>query len=1062
MIGNARGSHSSPGIYTKEIDLSYASKTLGITTLGVVGETLKGPAFEPIKIENWREFVDYFGGTSSEKFSGSQYPKYELPYIAKSYLKNSNQLEVCRVLGLSGYNAGPAWLITANGVEKGEYKEFTTDSNKANEEYQKLKEELGEEKVGPSIYGGLDEVPNELYKNEGNKRSYMFISVDGKFYKWTVERKQYVVAVLRSRGSYNGNGEGFNPCVDTGVTYDELKYFASSVTISQYASASKTIECDGSYTTGTNATTKVEFEINESDYGRFTIEVTTFEKDSEDKPIVYRYPVSLNAYDKDYILNVIGTNPSDGIAPVFVEELYDVALGKIAEMSGSTISSGPLETMMVGLDTNFKPKTPDYPAVLDIYDSGRTYTVSNVGQTYLDVDNAKIFEVEVKKDSNGKRTYGVNSGTTITTGQVVSVISTDRLYECKGVTTGEGSSATTVYHMEDMSTDINDYKEQFRCASTPWVVSELKGDGTKVEVKKLFRFHTISDGNASNKEVKVSIQNIRPDEGLFDVIVRAFDDMDATPIVLERFTKCSMVPGTNNFIGFKIGTFDGEYIVKSKYITVEVIVNDMTESCIPAGFLGYPVRDWGNKYQNPEMGYNTMVIDDIKPKKQYFGFSNIVGVDVDLFNYKGKNAYDNINSLSNGFHLDARIEAMGPSFTIKVDDATGYKFTTVSPVNTVAKASQQQMPKIGSEREMRGTIYEDVNLRKFTVCFYGGFDGWDPYRESRTNGDAFKANKYKGKVTHGFGANFSQINNPDGLELSGNCITSDYYAYLAGARQFCNPEAVDINLFATPGIDYVNQKMLSQEILDMIEEERGDAIYVMTTPDKPYGNSDSDMYYPAEAVSNLEDAEIDSSYAATYYPWVKYYDADNRVYINLPVTKDVVTAMAYTDNVSYPWFAPAGTVRGSVDCERAHFITKLEDEDVLYEGMINPIKTFAQDGVKIWGQKTMYGADTPLNRINVRRLMLRVKKLITGACRRLIFEQNDATVKAQFEGLVKPILDDIKSKRGIYDYRLEVNDSAEARDRLELPAVIYIKPTKALEYIDLSFVIMPESVAFNE
>ena len=114
MIGNARGSHSSPGIYTKEIDLSYASKSLGITTLGVVGETLKGPAFEPIKIENWRDFVNYFGGTSSEKFSGSQYPKYELPYIAKSYLKNSNQLEVCRVLGLSGYNAGPAWLITAS------------------------------------------------------------------------------------------------------------------------------------------------------------------------------------------------------------------------------------------------------------------------------------------------------------------------------------------------------------------------------------------------------------------------------------------------------------------------------------------------------------------------------------------------------------------------------------------------------------------------------------------------------------------------------------------------------------------------------------------------------------------------------------------------------------------------------------------------------------------------------------------------------------------------------------------------------------------------------------
>ena len=1032
MIGNARGSHSSPGIYTKEIDLSYASKTLGITTLGVVGETLKGPAFEPIKIENWKEFVNYFGGTSFEKFSGSQYPKYELPYIAKSYLKNSNQLEVCRVLGLSGYNAGPAWLITA---ENGKY------------------EKIDNLPDGESATTVTTAVTNETeYVGK-------YVTNSNEYYEWKSENK-CVVAVLRSRGSYNGKGEGFNPCTDIGDTYDKLTYFATNVALEQYASASRTIECDGTYsdarTDGNTATTEtIGYAINENNYGKFTIVVT-----GSTSTDTYRYPVSLNPADKDYILNVIGTTPSDGIAPIFVEELYDVALANMIVKGRVKYISAEPKYINNGLNEEMCALTPDFEPVFGIYDSAATYNVNSVGRTYLDVNNAKIYTVVIgKNNTTGKREYKVDSGTTINSGQCVYVLSEDRLYVHKGT---EG--------LVKIDTDINDYKEQYRCASTPWVVSELKGDGTKVEVKKLFRFHTISDGNAANKEVKVSIQNIRPDEGLFDVVVRAFDDMDSMPTVLERFTKCSMVPGTNNFIGFKIGTFDGEYIVKSKYVTVEVIANDMTESCIPAGFLGYPIRVWGDNINNPEMGYNTMVIEDIKPKKQYFGFSNLKGIDIDLFNYKGKCAYDRVDSMSDGFHLDARIEAMTNAtsadtvadFVIKVDDATGYKFTTVSPVNTVAKAAQQQMPKIGSEREMEGTIYEDVNLRKFTMCFYGGFDGWDPYRDSRTNTNEFKANKYNGKVEHGFGANFSQINNPEGLELTGNCITSDYYAYLAGARQFCNPEAVDINIFATPGIDYVNHTMLSQEILSMVEEERGDTLYVMTTPDKPFGNDDADMYYPDEVVSNLEDAEIDSSYAATYYPWVKYYDADNSVYINLPATKDVVSAMAFTDNVSYPWFAPAGTVRGAVDCERAHFITKLEDEDTLYEGMINPIKTFAADGVKIWGQKTMYGADTPLNRINVRRLMLRVKKLITGACRRLIFEQNDATVKAQFEGLVKPILDDIKSKRGIYDYRLEVNDSAEARDRLELPAVIYIKPTKALEYLSIDFVIMPESVAFNE
>ena len=114
MADNARGIHVSPGIYSREISIEYAVRSLGITTLGLVGETQRGPAFQAMDISNWREFTEMFGGTSTEKFKGSQYPKYELPYIAKSYLSESEQLKVVRVLGLSGFNAGPAWLVTAS------------------------------------------------------------------------------------------------------------------------------------------------------------------------------------------------------------------------------------------------------------------------------------------------------------------------------------------------------------------------------------------------------------------------------------------------------------------------------------------------------------------------------------------------------------------------------------------------------------------------------------------------------------------------------------------------------------------------------------------------------------------------------------------------------------------------------------------------------------------------------------------------------------------------------------------------------------------------------------
>jgi phage tail sheath protein FI len=295
-------------------------------------------------------------------------------------------------------------------------------------------------------------------------------------------------------------------------------------------------------------------------------------------------------------------------------------------------------------------------------------------------------------------------------------------------------------------------------------------------------------------------------------------------------------------------------------------------------------------------------------------------------------------------------------------------------------------------------------------------------------------------------------------------INSDYYAYLAGYKQFENPHKIDIDILATPGIDYVNNLDLVNDVLDIIEESRqGDCLYIVTTPDKESGSSDNaDMYTAEEAVDNFMSTEINTSYAATYFPWVKFYDAANKKYINLPVTKDVVRNFAHTDNVAHPWFASAGMSRGNVECVKARHFTKLEEEDVLYEGMINPVKSFGSEGVKLWGNKTMYLEDTPLNRINVRRLMIRIKKLVSKAAKQLIFEQNDNTVEAQFRSIVEPILANAKQNRGLSDYKIKTDTSAEARDRHELPAAIYVKPINCLEYIPITFTIYPEGAKFDE
>jgi len=1046
---NARQTHVSPGIYTKETDLTYASKSLGITTLGLVGETLKGPAFQPITIENWRQYQQYFGGTSTEKYRGSQYPKYELPYIAQSYLKQSNQLEVCRVLGLSGVNAGPAWVVTAK-------------------------------KEGGGTYDNM------------------------------------AVLVLRSRGEHKKaaflrhptDEDKANGICDDVYEYDGIVYYASAVSLA----ASKTLdfgnECSPSATTVDG-----DFKVNVNNYGRFTIVVTT------NTGATKKYSVSLNPGEKNYITNVLGTNPEIGESEIYVEELYDVALEQLIERGEiDLISNNPTEYKL----TYIVPKYDEVDDILTyeedlltrkdvgkrfLYSSTESKNGNNVAlNVHVSTDKGKnwvemagtvghIYTVIPFTTSEGTRKYYYgeynSTGDNVGDEWEPEVLTTDRTVDPTSHVFDNAvkvRSYESFFVLEDgdvkpVTLDLNNYKEQFRYASTPWILSEMKGDAENVELNRLFRFHTISDGNTANTEVKVSIENIDPEYGTFDVIVRDFYDTDNAPVVYERYKGVNLIPGDKNYISLRIGSFDEEYENMSNYITVEVNENDKTKQSIPAGFMGYPVRNYktgiaiqnaGTKPLKPFLQYNTNVDADIRINKQYFGLSNITGIDEDILKYKGVEAYDEEpDGLTPCFHLDARI--METAYKTKysltqnvtIDGIGGYDFVTVGAENQTMFGIE---PRIGDLETMMGTIYEDKRYRKFTLAFCGGFDGWDYYRTSRSNSDDFKYTKYKGKINRqsGVGTMLSVIKNPEnyGFGEGDKILNSDFYAYLSAYRQFANPKTIDINVFATPGIDYVNQPALVGEVVTMIEEERADSVYVVTTPDKPYGASDAegDMFTPSDAVDNLDDSNIDSNYTCSYYPWCKYFDEDSNKYIYLPPTRDVVRNFAYTDNTKYPWFAAAGWYRGEIEDKgvKPKKSLKLGEQDTLYAGRLNFINTFAKEGMKIWGDKNMQVRESQMNRISKRRLLIRIRKLCSIACIGLIFDPNDNTTKQSFESAVTPILDNIMANRGITDWRLEIDDSQEARDRLELPAKIYIKPQPNLEYIDINFVITPQGTNWDD
>jgi len=216
-----------------------------------------------------------------------------------------------------------------------------------------------------------------------------------------------------------------------------------------------------------------------------------------------------------------------------------------------------------------------------------------------------------------------------------------------------------------------------------------------------------------------------------------------------------------------------------------------------------------------------------------------------------------------------------------------------------------------------------------------------------------------------------------------------------------------------------------------------------------------------EDVTDFLDGMYDSNYSCTYWPWIQVNDTENNVYIFMPPTRDVVRNIALTDNIAFPWFAVAGIQRGDVDAIQARKKLTLSERDVLYENRINPIATFTSDGIKIWGNKTLQVKESALNRINVRRLLLQARKLISAVAIRLLFEQNDNVVRNQFLALVNPILDNIRSERGLTDFRVVLSNDPEDIDRNQLTGQIFLKPTRALEFIQLEFVIMNTGASFD-
>lgn len=935
-MANSNRVFVSPGVYTSEKDLTFVAQSVGVTTLGLVGETLKGPAFEPVLIGSFDEFRKYFGGTSPVK-DGAGNPKYELPYVAKSYLQESNQLFVTRVLGLTGYKPNKTFGIkTLGGI--------TVDLNTA--------PTTSDFTMSPSVTGITG---STVYSELSNKTS-----VDG------TTITNYIIENFSSYGA----GEINNWFTIGLVPYSAVASLSGVEIISPLNGTTRNNSKNNkewfNVFHNTNCTNVYSY--------LFVWNGTSFTGTR------FSYSSSLNTEYDGIIVAALRSRGSYSGQSLDLQVTSNTGV----TMSSTTISTDPLSEFTLNVNT--------------ISNINKTFTCSlnQSSSKYL----TKVLGNDVfDKDENEFPIY---------------------TYEIYPKFLKYAYEQGYIRGINDNLEYINEgdnFLQPWDTTISPMVVSEVRGG----KVDNLFQIQTISDGDNANYQVKIMVQNINIDSGEFDLIVRDFNDTDENIVVLEKFTRCSMNPDQPGYIARKVGTSDGEYELRSKYISLVMIENHPTDA-FPAGFKGFDVV---GKLGNIEYKTSYFSAGDItgylpdgtpeytngdKIRKVSLGLSSQIGFDKDLLKWKGQNANDS----TYGFHL------------------------SVNAPNTIFKTTPYDL-----EGNDKGVL-ETIGARKFTFAVFGGRDGWDIYRNVRTNGDAYIFNKNTYNQGSISGSTLGVFNNTVG--------NSDYYAYLQAIETFSNPEAVDINVFATPGINFQDHSSLTQQTIDMVENDRADSLYIIASPN---------LTTSEEVIDSLDIVGLDSNYSATYWPWIQVRDNDNATQLYIPPTGEVVKNIALTDNVSYPWFAVAGYSRGLVNSIKAAKKLKLEERDDLYNNRINPIATFSDTGTIIWGNKTLQVRESALDRINVRRLLLRARKLISAVAVRLLFEQNDEQVRNEFLRLVNPILESIKKERGLNEFRVIVSNDPEDIDANTLRGKIYIKPTRSLEFIDLEFIITPTGASFE-
>lgn len=1030
----------SPGVFTRENDLSGIAQ--GVADIGgaIVAPFPKGPAFSPTLITDVNTLEEKFGVADGVYYG---------PYTAKEYLIERGLVTVCRVGALTGYKQNypfVLWAVKGNYTRNSASGSFVPATSLAT---------IGNVS-GTGPYTFSLSAWNVTFNSSET-------GINPLYYGQTVSLGSGSVLTFRATGS------GFRTGGPGTTAWD--KYTASLADNSFYASGSVfTTTADDPFKTGLS-TGLIELDaatlgtcggpavyVSGSLTGSFglftdtfvpsgTPELNTCTNQWTSSTADYRVLAVLADTQNATITNLIAPGFSGSF--LTASRLNDGA-NSISKEFGiylkSSDSTTPYGTYAFSIDS----ASPKYITNVFGTDPTAGKPPTAAGQKIEAAYLYKVFENQIKTVADDNAHWLISGS-----------------YLPNGVQMWSGNPMDFT---DDYSRDLNNGDSEFSItnASTPWIISQAVAswDGTTTPTRyRLFKVHTLSDGTNMNTSYKVEISNVKlagtvagSDWGSFTLTIRSYSDTDKKPKILETFQNCNLDPDSANFVARRVGdrynyiNFAGKviefgtYINLSKYVRIEMSTTPYAQTAVPSGFeaLSTPINSSMGQWVVP-VRYTRASIYGVDPGKYPSGiaFNDApTGADSQL------SALYPTSSTGNGVSDDNK-QYFAPLPYFGAYSSTG-RNTIFALDQTTTDWGWDKPTSTGSylDVSLSGSIpfiYDAsrestyVKMRKFVVGFQGGFDGQSPAIPINVGSDISAGNTQ--------GLNCTDIN------AAGSIAYKQSIAALGNADEF------DINLIALPGIVHQYHSYVTNLVVDMCEA-RGDCFYIMdlnVTPsiEGTVGQIDQVTYFATQ---------YDTNYAAAYYPWIKILDTNTNKIIRVPPSVVLPAVYAANDKVAAEWFAPAGLNRGGITqavqvCDR----TTHEERDTLYEGKVNPIAAFPGTGISVWGQKTLQNDASALDRVNVRRLLINIKKFFASTSKYLVFEQNVASTRNRFLSIVNPYLESVQQRSGLYAFQVVMDDSNNTPDLIDrniLYGQVYLKPTKTAEFIILDFNILATGASF--